>query len=154
MAESVTLLRAVEDDEKAMLLGRLINGSWEYGECWVWEGATNGVGYGLISFRNQRWYVHRLAYSVWRGPIPAGLVIDHLCGTTWCWRPTHLEAVTTRTNIRRALTEQRTHCKHGHEFNEANTYINTVTGHRLCRTCRATRERARRQRLYAIGRGA
>lgn len=29
----------------------------------------------------------------------------------------------------------KTHCKHGHEFNSDNTHINTKTGERRCRTC-------------------
>lgn len=152
MATRVSVLDTpATDDEKANVLGRLINGSWDYGDCWVWERATNGVGYGLITFRGRRWYVHRLAYTLWRGAIPTGLVIDHLCGNTFCWRPAHLEAVTQRENTRRGRTATKTHCKNDHEFTAANTYINTVTGHRSCRQCRATRERARRRRLFGIG---
>lgn len=154
MAQRVSLLEPVTDDEKAGLLGKLINGSWDwYGGCILWERATNGVGYGLITFRSQRWYTHRLAYSVWKGPIPDGLVLDHLCRNTLCWRPTHLEPVTTLVNLQRGLVFGRTHCKQGHEFNEANTYFNARTGHRSCRACRAARERVRRKRLFNIGRG-
>lgn len=153
MGATVTLVRPVDDDEKAALLGRLINGSWDYGQCFGWEGTENGVGYGVISFRGQRWYVHRLAWTVWRGPIPAGLVLDHLCRFTYCWRPGHLEPVTYLTNQQRGLVFGRTQCKQGHEFTEANTYFNARTGHRTCRACRAARERTRRQRLFNFGRG-
>jgi hypothetical protein len=38
---------------------------------------------------------------------------------------------------------RRTHCRHGHEFTPENTYLNG--GFRLCRTCRATTQKARRK---------
>lgn len=42
-----------------------------------------------------------------------------------------------------------THCKHGHELTEANTYRAPKTGKRQCRTCIARRslEQAKRRRL-------
>ena len=138
---------------KPEILGRLINRSWDYYDCWIWEGADNRVGYGTISFHGERWYTHRLAYATFRGPIPAGLVIDHLCRNTFCWRPTHLEAVTTKENILRGLTAQKTHCNQGHEFTPANT-LRTTAGHRRCRECRNANERRRRARLFGIGIGA
>lgn len=140
------------DHEKAQAWGRLLRRYWDYGDCWVWEGADNRVGYGTISFLGRRWYTHRLAYTITFGPIPEGMVLDHLCRNTFCFRPTHLEPVTTRTNILRGMTAQKTHCKSGHVFDETNTYI-TAAGHRLCRACRAARERARRFRLFNIGKG-
>lgn len=44
---------------------------------------------------------------------------------------------------------QKTHCKHGHPFDEENTYIVPSTGHRNCRTCHIERERKRRARVAA-----
>lgn len=35
------------------------------------------------------------------GPIPEGLVIDHLCRRPRCINPAHLEAVTNEENVRR-----------------------------------------------------
>lgn len=153
MAQRIALLAPVTDDEKAMVFGRLINGSWDWYDCFIWERGTNGVGYGLLTFRGMRWYTHRLAYTVGKGTIPDGLVLDHLCRNTLCWRPSHLEPVTFLENLKRGMVFGRTHCKQGHEFTEANTYFNTRTGHRTCRACRAARERNRRQRLFNIGRG-
>lgn len=41
---------------------------------------------------------------------------------------------------------QKTHCKHGHPFDDENTHI-TPQGFRSCRACHRNRERARRDRL-------
>lgn len=43
--------------------------------------------------------------------------------------------------------ELQTHCKHGHPFDEDNTYIVPSTGHRNCRTCHRQREAERRSKI-------
>lgn len=105
--------------------------------CWQWTAATDSSGYPCIGAPTTA--VHRWMYAQYVGPIPKGLTIDHLCRNTRCVNPAHLEAITIQENIRRARAGQ-THCKHGHEFNEANTYL--FNGKRHCRPCNA--ERARR----------
>ena len=75
------------------------------GGCWLWTGARNRKGYGFLhrdGHRGAKEYAHRLAYGWYRGPIPNGLHIDHLCRNTSCVNPAHLEAVTPRENDRRA----------------------------------------------------
>lgn len=68
--------------------------------CWIWPGATR-VGYGTIKVGGKMWLTHRLAYQTWVGPIPAGMVIDHLCTVRACCNPAHLEPVTTAANTQR-----------------------------------------------------
>lgn len=103
--------------------------------CWEWTGATNGVGYGMVFVRGQRYYTHRLLYSRCVAPIPTGLVIDHLCRNTLCCNPEHLEPVTHRENIMRSpLMGAKTHCKWGHVFTPENTAI-TGAGARQCKAC-------------------
>lgn len=114
--------------------------------CIEWTGTTNGVGYGVVTMRDMRFYTHRLSYMEAFGPIPDGLVIDHLCRNTLCLRPDHLEAVTQRENTLRGITAQKESCVRGHPFDDANTYI-TLAGHRACRTCRRLAEQRRRARL-------
>lgn len=41
-----------------------------------------------------RVYSHRRAWEAANGPVPDGLVLDHLCRNRWCCNPTHLEPVT------------------------------------------------------------
>jgi hypothetical protein len=68
------------------------------------------------------------------GVIPDGLELDHLCCVNACVRPDHLEAVTKKENMRRRSVSQ-THCKHGHAFDDANTYRSRTHGRRSCRAC-------------------
>lgn len=52
-------------------------------------------------------YAHRAYYTDVYGPIPEGLVIDHVCGQSACVRPEHLEAISQGENITRKLERQR-----------------------------------------------
>lgn len=79
---------------------------------------------------------HRVVYLETYGPesIPDGWEVDHRCRNRACINPAHLEAVTHQVNCQRGKGSI-THCKHGHEFTAANTYVNPRTGGRTCRTC-------------------
>lgn len=120
--------------------------------CWVVpDELIDPNGYG----RSQGRLVHRLTYELFKGSIPVGLCIDHLCRNRACCNPEHLEAVTIGENSRRApaelrrkgglkagaKTRARTHCIHGHEFTESNTYWHS-DGRRDCLTCKEARTRA------------
>lgn len=93
------------------------------------------------------------------GPIGAGMVIDHLCRNRACVNPGHLEVVTVRVNTLRGHTIQatnanKTHCKRGHPFDEANTrWIkhtrkSGVFLERRCRTCAREALQASRKKAH------
>ena len=88
--------------------------------CWLWTAAKNDKGYGQFSVGSGLVYAHRYAYEALVGPIPEGLVIDHLCRVTLCVNPAHLEPVTNLENQRRgfAARPMPTHCPKGHEYAE------------------------------------
>lgn len=118
--------------------------------CWDWTGHVKPNGYGQVKVGGRPQYAHRVAYTLTRGPIPDGLVIDHLCRRRHCVNPDHLDVVTTRTNILRGVSPaarraRQTHCARGHEFDDATTYV-APNGTRHCRRCAALRARTRRRR--------
>ncbi|MFJ2407097.1 HNH endonuclease signature motif containing protein [Streptomyces xanthochromogenes] len=71
--------------------------------CQVWIGPLSRKGYGVTNSDDHATtvQVHRVAYEAAKGPIPRGLVIDHLCKVPACVNPGHLEAVTNAENVRR-----------------------------------------------------
>lgn len=67
--------------------------------CWVWQlhVSARGTGYGVMSGT----YAHRAAWEAYRGDIPEGTEIDHLCRNSRCVNPYHLEPVPRSENLRR-----------------------------------------------------
>lgn len=114
--------------------------------CRVWDGAL-AKGYGKILLHGRFLGTHRVAYELHRGPIPKGMVIDHLCRNPRCINPDHMEVVTHKENTLRgmsghAVNARKTHCIRGHEFNEENTHVD-YRGYRSCRACRRQAQRNR-----------
>jgi len=119
------------------------------GDCWLWTAAHNHLGYGQI-WDSDAWRVvmaHRAVYELLVGPIPVGLELDHLCRVHGCVNPDHLDPVTHRENIRRGapaaaeFQRAKTHCPHGHPYDQENTYVNPK-GSRECLACRKIRRRS------------
>ena len=81
--------------------------------CWEWLGSTDSSGYGSLSFRGKCASAHTLSYRAFRGEIPAGLEIDHLCRNRRCVNPWHMEPVTHHANIMRGDLVK-TVCVRGH----------------------------------------
>jgi hypothetical protein len=112
------------------------------GRCWLWIGPVYGNNhYGCASSRGRTMPAHRLAWTIARGPIPAGMKVLHRCDVPLCVRPDHLFLGTQADNMRDAATKGRTSngnrgkvfCKRGHEFTPENTRHDRRG--RQCRTC-------------------
>ncbi len=117
-------------------------------ECWRWLASLNKAGYGQFNIDNKMKRSHRVTYELLRGPIPEGLVLDHLCRNRWCVNPWHMEAITNVENVRRgAHFWDPEKCPRGHEYTDENT-ASDRHGYRVCLTCRRmlARERYRRNR--------
>lgn len=121
-------------------------------DCWLWRGGISSSGYGHLVRNGVNYMAHRYAYEQVVGPIPEGLVLDHLCRVPPCVNPAHLEPVTNAENLRRgvnvgavaqALQRAKTHCPQGHAYDDANTYVRP--GPRACRECRKCHTEAARR---------
>ncbi len=124
--------------------------------CWIWIGHRFTNGYGAIGFNRPRRsrLAHRVSYELFRGPIPEGLTLDHLCRVPECINPEHLEPVTMRENILRGTSPSataafRSTCLHGHPWTEANTY-RAKDGSRSCRTCHRLWARAAYRKVPSL----
>lgn len=124
--------------------------------CWLWKGFINQKGYGKtrpLGYKNIA--AHRLAFELFRGPIPSGLTLDHLCRNRSCVNPSHLEPVTAGENTLRGNTVtginlRKTHCKCGSLFSEKRD----SNGGRVCIVCKRRNDNAYRKRLREKQRAA
>lgn len=118
--------------------------------CWIWQGKLNNLGYGTYKRKS----AHRMVYQYYKGAVPEGLELDHLCREPSCVNPDHLEAVTHQVNMSRGFTGRaehlakmhrlKTHCKEGHEYSPENTRIETINGvfrARRCKQCDINKSR-------------
>lgn len=115
--------------------------------CWRWTGYINRDGYGWTSFASEETRsAYRLAYLKLIGPIPAGLVLDHLCRNRWCVNPSHLEPVTSGENSKRGML--RDVCLRGlHEMTPENSRPRNGGRNRICRLCNNKYHRERYRAL-------
>lgn len=126
------------------------------GDCWLWTGSLRGHYGRMRVTRTQDVAAHRLSYRLFRGPIPEGLDLDHLCLVPRCVNPDHLEAVTRGENVLRgyainisaAARRAAETCKNGHPRTPENTRRNR-DGKSACRPCQ--REAQRRYYYRTIG---
>lgn len=77
--------------------------------CWNWTGQRDAKGYGKTSVGQElrRCLAHRASYEIANGPIPEGLVIDHMCHNPSYVNPEHLRAVTQKQNTENRKGAQR-----------------------------------------------
>ena len=61
--------------------------------CWEWTGCKRSKrsGYGALKVNGKMYPAHRLAYQLWNGEIPVGMVVRHKCDNPPCVNPEHLE---------------------------------------------------------------
>lgn len=129
--------------------------------CWIWIGCRKGKGdaYGSTQFRGRSDLAHRAAYTVERGEIPEGMVVDHLCRTPLCVNPDHMEVVTNRRNVLRGVgtsaeNSRKTHCVNGHALSGSNVRLTWRRDRRrpsrVCRECKRQSCQRRRDARKAM----
>lgn len=115
--------------------------------CWLWLGYGTANGYGSLRIDGKHVLAHRAAYELYKGPIPAGLDLDHLCRVRCCVNPDHLEPVTRSVNLRRGIEARG--CKNGHAFSaDGFAMIRRADGRfeRRCKLCHRKRNRDAKRR--------
>ena len=109
--------------------------------CIIWTGHQNRGGYGEMSLRltNGRQInmgVHRAAYLLEHGVIPAGKIVRHTCDEKVCFNPKHLIIGTHHDNMQDAIRRGR---------------LNPANGERSGRTTRTWKEITEIRELYMQG---
>ena len=111
--------------------------------CWLWTASLTHGGYGRFRVGEKTVVAHKVSYLWFFGDIPEGLELDHLCMTTDCVNPDHVEPVTHQENLERGDSflwqTWITHCPQGHEYREEN--IVREGNKRQCRECKKVRAR-------------
>lgn len=85
--------------------------------CWEWQKFRDWDGYGLFRIGSRSdatrrsAKAHRWAYEHFKGMIPSGLCIDHICCNPGCANPDHLQTVTHLRNTQLGW-ERGTHVAH------------------------------------------
>lgn len=139
MSQIVDMQHLTEEQKK--FLSKVIK---DENGCWIWKSSKNKTtGYGMAVSNRKMFIAHRLSYTLFRGAIPIGLVVHHVCHIKLCVNPDHLEAITQKENLsqsdglfsnsRSAHNSKKTNCPKGHEYTEK-----TENGkkRRYCLICR------------------
>lgn len=140
-------------------------------DCIIWEGYKAQNGYGFLVIEGKTVRAHKHLYEQAHGPVPAGLVLDHICHTQavkagkcaggfecahrLCVNLEHLEVVTQSENVRRGLqsVDVKATCPKGHSYRDEKNIMTRANGNRECAECNRIRARAvwanRKQKVSA-----
>ena len=83
--------------------------------CWIWQARKDPSGYSRVGIKLEDNYNagHRLSYRVFKGEIPLGYHIDHVCRIKDCVNPRHLEALTPSAHMGKPRGPKGV-CRNGH----------------------------------------
>lgn len=75
-------------------------------DCWIWRGHVDSIGYGRFPYKGEN-KAHRVAYSIFTGQIPDGMLVLHKCDNRQCVNPEHLFLGTQSDNMKDMVSKGR-----------------------------------------------
>ena len=126
--------------------------------CWIWTGSMSSGGYGQVKIGGKLHRAHRVAWTIFKGPIHDGLMVCHRCDVRDCVNPEHLFLGTAKDNFQDCLKKGRmgkgaglaiarakqrkelgTHCRYGHLRTQSSIGRNRL-GFVVCLICQRARQ--------------
>jgi hypothetical protein len=129
------------DEDECKSLSPCLHATWADEPCELWTGYTTPNGYGRRTVKSVSQYAHRYAWEQANGPIPEGMVIDHLCGVRNCTNVRHMEVVTLAENTRRGAARKVKGCREHGPWDRV-----TPLGRQYCKRCMDAGNLRRRSR--------
>lgn len=88
------------------IMGRFMDKVEKTENCWIWKGA-HGKDYGKMTVEKRHKDSHRMAYELFKGPIPEGMWVLHTCDNRLCVNPNHLWLGTQKDNLHDMYSKRR-----------------------------------------------
>lgn len=135
--------------------------------CWWYPAEVSAKGYATTRIGwpvTKGTTIHRLSWIYYKGDIPEGMVLDHLChnvttcegGNTCkhrrCVNPDHLQLISSADNNSKTVRvlKYKTHCTNGHDLKDNLYQYNSGKYVRFaCHTCKKERDKMNMRKYRA-----
>lgn len=114
------------------VLNKLIRSDGDEDRCWLFSGAKNNMGYGVIrdSVGRKNKLAHRVMWEYTTGSLNDRMRVLHKCDTPACCNPSHLFLGTAKDNTQDMMKKGRGTLKPGEQHPGSSLTENDVKGMR------------------------